>query len=67
MPRKKASLWLRPLELLSVAAGTRPTKRTSKPRPAAKRAVKPVARPAATVRPAGRTGTVHPARVPAAT
>ncbi|OXJ08529.1 alpha/beta fold hydrolase [Burkholderia sp. AU6039] len=65
MPRKKTSLWLRPLELLSVAAGARPTKRTSKPRPAAKRAVKPVARPAATVRPAGRTGTVHPARAPA--
>ena len=62
MPRK-TSLWLRPLELLSAAA--RPTKRTSKPRPAAKRAVKPVARPAATVRPAGRTGTVHPARAPA--
>ncbi|OXI79270.1 esterase [Burkholderia sp. AU31652] len=65
MPRKKTSLWLRPLELLSVAAGARPTKRTSKPRPAAKRAVKPVARPAATVRPARRTGTVHPARAPA--
>ncbi|NIE60881.1 MULTISPECIES: alpha/beta fold hydrolase [unclassified Burkholderia] len=66
MPRKKTSLWLRHLELLSVAAGTRPTKRTSKPRPAAKRAVKPVARPTVTVRTARRTtGTAHPARAPA--
>ncbi|AOJ33618.1 alpha/beta fold hydrolase [Burkholderia metallica] len=54
MPRKKTSLWLRPLELLAAATGARPakrpTKRTGKPRPAAKRAIKPAARPAATAR-----------------
>lgn len=65
MPRKKTSLWLRHLELLSVAAGTRPAKRTRKPRPAAKRAVKPAARPAVTVRTARRTGTEPHARAPA--
>ncbi|VWL88907.1 extracellular catalytic domain type 1 short-chain-length polyhydroxyalkanoate depolymerase [Burkholderia lata] len=58
MPRKKTSLWLRHLELLSVATGTRPTKRTSKPRPAAKRATKPTV----TARTARRTGTAPPAR-----
>ncbi|KER70775.1 esterase [Burkholderia cepacia] len=58
MSRKKTSLWLRPLDLLSVATGTRPAKRTNKPRPAAKRAVKP----AVVARTAKRPGTVHPAR-----
>ncbi len=58
MPRKKTSLWLRHLELLSVATGTRPTKRTNKPRAAAKRASKP----AVIARTARRTGTVPPAR-----
>jgi poly(hydroxyalkanoate) depolymerase family esterase len=58
MPRKKTSLWLRPLELFSVAAGTRATKRTSKPRPAAKRATRPAAAP----RTAGRTRAVPAAR-----
>ncbi|CAB3755997.1 esterase [Burkholderia puraquae] len=63
MPRKKTSLWLRHLELLSVATGARPKKRASKPPPAAKRAIKPAARPTVPPRAAKRTRTVHPASV----
>ncbi|MCA8294945.1 PHB depolymerase family esterase [Burkholderia sp. AU30198] len=62
MPRKKASLWLRHLELLAIATGTRPAKRTRKPRPTTKRAIKPAAGPAVTVRSARHAGTAHPAR-----
>jgi poly(hydroxyalkanoate) depolymerase family esterase len=37
MPRKKSSLWLRPFELLSAAAGPRPKRKTTKPTAATKR------------------------------
>ena len=42
MPRKKSSLWLRHLELFSIATGARPKKRAGKPRPAAQKAAKKV-------------------------
>ncbi|WP_322081204.1 PHB depolymerase family esterase [Burkholderia sp. BCC1972] len=65
MPRKKkSSIWLRPLELFSVATGARPKKPATQPRPAAKRASKPATRPAAPARAARRTGAVHAARTP---
>ncbi|MCA8425129.1 PHB depolymerase family esterase [Burkholderia seminalis] len=43
MPRKRSSLWLRPLELLSIATGARPRKVAGRPRPAAKKAAPQVA------------------------
>jgi len=38
MPRKKSSLWLRPFDLLSAAATTRPKRKTAKPAPSTQRA-----------------------------
>ncbi|MBR8145135.1 prolyl oligopeptidase family serine peptidase [Burkholderia sp. AU19243] len=64
MPRKKTSLWLRPLDLLSAATSPRPKRRSSKPAAAAKRlAAAPPARrkPAAPPRPARAA---HAARPP---
>ncbi|MCA7966756.1 alpha/beta fold hydrolase [Burkholderia cenocepacia] len=72
MPRKKSSLWLRHLELFSIATGARPKKRAGKPRPAAqKTAAKAAQRPAkpaapARARAAKRTGATHTARTPSA-
>lgn len=43
MPRKRSSLWLRPLELLSIATGARPKKVAGRTRPAAKKAAPKVA------------------------
>ncbi|MDN7850479.1 extracellular catalytic domain type 1 short-chain-length polyhydroxyalkanoate depolymerase [Burkholderia seminalis] len=43
MPRKRSSLWLRPLELLSIATGARPKKVAGRARPAAKKAAPKVA------------------------
>ncbi|KVV41452.1 esterase [Burkholderia territorii] len=37
MPRKKSSLWLRPFDLFSAAASTRPKRKTTEPAAAAKR------------------------------
>ncbi|ETP61351.1 esterase [Burkholderia dolosa PC543] len=46
MPRKKSSTWLRPFDLLSVAAGARPKKKAARPKPAPARAAKPrIAKP----------------------
>lgn len=60
--QEKSSIWLRHLELFSVATGARPKQPATGPRPAAKRASKPAAKPTATARAARRTGAVHPAR-----
>ncbi|KAG8152656.1 extracellular catalytic domain type 1 short-chain-length polyhydroxyalkanoate depolymerase [Burkholderia catarinensis] len=66
MPRKKSSIWLRHLELFSVATGARPKKRAARPGPATKRttkpAIKPAVKPATHTRTAKRASTAHAAR-----
>lgn len=68
MPRKKSSLWLRHLELFSIATGARPKKRAGKPRPATQKAAKKVVqrtiKPAVAAPAAKRTGTAPAARAP---
>ncbi|KWA07824.1 PHB depolymerase family esterase [Burkholderia territorii] len=54
MPRKKSSLWLRPFDLFSAAASTRPKRKTTKPAAAAKRS--------ANMRPPRRTESAPAAR-----
>lgn len=70
MPRKKSSLWLRPLDLFAIATGARPKKQVGRSRPAVKKATPKAAprtvEPAVTARTARRTGSAHGARAPSA-
>lgn len=60
--QEKSSLWLRHLELFSIATGARPKKRAGKPRPAAQKtaakAAQRPAKPAAPLAPAPPNGQV---------